>query len=249
MIEEHHLFSEPEDENQKIWRYMDFTKFVEFLNSERLFFARADKFEDIFEGSFPINSAKIRDALYAKLISEKALNPEYTPEFISEKNQEGKKLIAISCWHMNDHESAAMWKIYLKSNEGIAIQSTFKRLKNELNTNDKRIFIGKVNYINYEKDFIEWNNGFAPFVHKRKSFAHENELRAIIWQPTLNENQQNEFTEDGIKINVNVLELVENIYVSPDCPRWFTELISITCLKFGYKINVSNSKLNENPIF
>jgi hypothetical protein len=30
---------------------------------------------------------------------------------------------------MNDNESDAMWKIYLKSTEGVAIQSTVSRLK------------------------------------------------------------------------------------------------------------------------
>ena len=35
---------------------------------------------------------------------------------------------AVNCWHINEHESAAMWDLYLKSNEGIAIQSTYQKL-------------------------------------------------------------------------------------------------------------------------
>ena len=27
------------------------------------------------------------------------------------------KEVAVNCWHLNEHESAAMWKVYLKSNE------------------------------------------------------------------------------------------------------------------------------------
>lgn len=34
----------------------------------------------------------------------------------------------ISCWHMNEYESAAMWKLYAKSSDAIAIQTTFQKL-------------------------------------------------------------------------------------------------------------------------
>jgi len=35
----------------------------------------------------------------------------------------------ISCWHYNLTESGAMWRLYLKSNEGIAIRTTTKNFK------------------------------------------------------------------------------------------------------------------------
>lgn len=52
MYKLHELFIEPQDQNAKIWRYIDFTKFVSLIDSQELFFARADKFDDPFEGSF-----------------------------------------------------------------------------------------------------------------------------------------------------------------------------------------------------
>ncbi len=36
----------------KIWRYLDFTKFLSYLDKKALFFTRADKLDDIFEGKF-----------------------------------------------------------------------------------------------------------------------------------------------------------------------------------------------------
>ncbi len=52
MIVQHSPFSEmPENLNQKIWRYIDFTKFCDLLLSSTVYFARADLLIDEFEGS------------------------------------------------------------------------------------------------------------------------------------------------------------------------------------------------------
>jgi hypothetical protein len=77
---------------------------------------------------------------------------------------------------MSPHESAAMWKIYTITKESIAIRSTFAKLRDRL---DENCFIGTVKYIDYETDFFPHGNVLYPFVHKRKSFAYENEIRAL----------------------------------------------------------------------
>ena len=41
---------EANDETKKIWRYMDFTKFVDVLVHEGLFFSCLDRLDDYFEG-------------------------------------------------------------------------------------------------------------------------------------------------------------------------------------------------------
>lgn len=51
MYEEHPVFNPPSDD-AVLWRYMDFTKFVSLLEKSALFFARADKLGDPFEGAF-----------------------------------------------------------------------------------------------------------------------------------------------------------------------------------------------------
>ena len=51
MYKEHPIFKSPDNENEKIWRYTDFTKFVSLMDRQSLFFARADKLGDPFEGS------------------------------------------------------------------------------------------------------------------------------------------------------------------------------------------------------
>jgi len=44
----------PTDVDTKIWRFMDFTKFVSMLEESGLFFARLDRLGDPFEGSLPL---------------------------------------------------------------------------------------------------------------------------------------------------------------------------------------------------
>jgi hypothetical protein len=53
MYKEHPSFLKPQGNKVKTRRYyMDFTKFVSLLEQSELFFARADKLGDIFEGAY-----------------------------------------------------------------------------------------------------------------------------------------------------------------------------------------------------
>jgi hypothetical protein len=83
----------------------------------------------------------------------------------------------INCWHMNENESDAMWRIYARTSDAVAIQSTFARLQRVLSD---RAFIGVVKYVDYDTEWMPEGNTLYPFVHKRKSFEHERELRAVM---------------------------------------------------------------------
>jgi hypothetical protein len=50
----------------------------------------------------------------------------------------------LNCWHLNDYESAAMWDIYQRNNDAIAIQSTYTKLCNSLIQKEPDVFVGKV---------------------------------------------------------------------------------------------------------
>jgi hypothetical protein len=64
-----------------------------------------------------------------------------------------------------------MWQIFTKNNEGLAIQSTVKRMQDALKPERKtEQFIGEVNYIDYKKEYIPFDDTFFPFLFKRKSF-------------------------------------------------------------------------------
>ena len=72
MYEEHETFTPPSSD-AILWRYMDFTKFVSLLEKQALFFPRADKLGDPFEGSFTKVNEAMRPMLYKDKITEDAL--------------------------------------------------------------------------------------------------------------------------------------------------------------------------------
>lgn len=246
MYEEHPVFQKPADENIKIWRYSDFTKFVSLLDKQALFFARSDMLPDRFEGSYSKANIEIRPVIYKDI-------PAKIQKDMSIFYEDIRKFTLINSWHMNEYESAAMWKLYLKSDEGVAIQSTFKRLARSF-SKDKRynVYIGRVNYIDYDTEWIPEGNLFYAFLHKRKSFRHERELRAIIQVLPKKEHKldlEREVFEKGAYISVDLDTLVERIYVSPTAPKWFNDLVRSSMKKYNFKKEVKQSSLANGPVY
>jgi len=247
MYKEHPVFEKPEDENAMIWRYMDFTKFVSLLDKSALFFTRADKLDDPFEGSYSKANVDLRPTVYEGKIPQDVLRT------MSAFFEVMRKLTVINCWHLNEYESAAMWKLYLKSNEGIAILSTFNRLKSCFKDENHDIHVGRVKYIDYEKDWMPEGNSFYPFVHKRKSFEHEQELRAIIQKFSYKKNGEINWSkptfDDGIYIEVDLDVLVDKIYVAPTSPKWLFELVKSVTKTYKLDKGVLQSTLDDVPVY
>ena len=82
---------------------------------------------------------------------------------------------------MGDHESDAMWRLYCGSGECLAISSTIGRLMKAVAAAPQRVFLAEVKDIDYAGvAFLPTDSELQPFVHKRISFQHERELRAIV---------------------------------------------------------------------
>jgi hypothetical protein len=253
MYKEHPVFIQPEDENIKVWRYMDFTKLISLIDSQCLYFTRVDKLNDPFEGSYP--QLNVLGRMLLNKISSPMPRDQFLRENInvSKSNKDWVRFAAVNCWHMNEDESAAMWSLYLKSNEGVAIQSTYTRLKKSI-IDDEDVYLGTVKYIDYKKESIKSNNTFARYVHKRKSFDHEREVRAMVSKfPPGNTDASYDISQEtihhGLNIKVDLKTLIENIYIAPTAPVWLADLIRDVIKKYGYEFNVKQSDLNANPLF
>ena len=252
----HPIFREPNDPNVKIWRYMDFTKFVSLLECRSLYFARADLFEDTFEGSLSRATFTWRGGIYEGL----SVDPEEMEKF-SKAREELRKQIFVNCWHMNARESAAMWKLYARSNEAVAIQSTYQLLHSCLPANT---YVGEVQYIDYETDYLAEDHLFGPYMHKRISFEHERELRAMIYIRSDNPNDYlrnhiavkdvearvgDPIGDVGRAVSVNLNELIERVYVAPTSPAWFNDLVLKIMNKYELDKPLINSALDAKPMF
>ncbi len=245
MYREHNLFENPKDSKIRIWRYLDFAKFVSLINDRAVFFARADRFKDPFEGSYCKNVTEVRTEYYR-------LDEESSPFLIgaSEYARAMRSHTLISCWHMNDSESDAMWKLYIKNDPGIAIQSTFERLRDCFNSyQDHSVYIGIVKYIDYDKDTISEGNTFTPYLFKRKAFEHERELRAVIDASRESKHPLSPAHEYGMNVPVDLELLIENIYLSPLSGKWVGDLVESFLNKYKLKVQIRQSNLADRPIY
>lgn len=139
--------------------------------------------------------------------------------------------------------------------EGVAVKSTFKRLKDCFAKTIQRVFVGMVRYIDYKTERMPGGLVFFPALHKRKSFIYENELRVIYWDTDLMIKAY-EAGEDvtkkaapGVSIPVDLTTLIESVRVAPTCPLWLESLVDGVIKKYGLAIPVERSALESEDIW
>jgi hypothetical protein len=256
MAEHHDIFTAPENRDSQLWRYMDFSKYVSLLHHNALHFARADLLGDPYEGS--VSKENIRQRLIQfKDISEEARlkgRPDPVTQ-ISGILSHVRKWTYVSCWHLNDIESAAMWKLYSYSSEAIAVQTTFQRLYDALPSG---YYLGLVKYIDYNSEWMPEGNVMYPILHKRKSFAHEREVRAVRQifppstpkngdEPETNLNQPN--SQESLTTPIDLKALLESVRIAPTAPKWFCNLVKSITTKYGFSFPVNESSLDNSPVY
>ena len=220
----------PDDSDTIVWKYLDLSKFLDLLLSQKLFMSRSDKFEDQYEGTFS-------EPTFEEIKKLATDNPDFLNFYKTHREK-----VAISSWHINEYESFAMWQIFTQNSEGLAIQSTIgrlqKALKPETNINQ---YIGEVNYIDYKKEYIPFDDMFFPFLFKRKSIQYEREVRIIsdISDSKIKIN-------DGLKINVDISELIEKIYIHPKSENWYKNLVIQLVSELGFNFHIEKSDLESD---
>ena len=88
----------------------------------------------------------------------------------------------------------------------------------------------------------------GPFVHKRKSFEHEKEVRAVVTRFPA-EGELGDTITSGIPIRIDLNVLVETVYIAPDAPSWVGDLVKSVIQRYGFNFNVEASQLNQRPVF
>lgn len=241
---------QPKNDRVPVWRYMDLKKFLSILQTNCLYFTSVDNLEDDFEGSYPKRNIEQRFDFLQKI-------PEEKHEFYlnqinkwSDLHIDFKNKSFVNCWHANKDESIAMWKIYSENEEGIAIKSTYADLRKSIIDN-RRVFMGVVNYINYDYESFDFYNALPAFFHKRLEFSYENEIRLFsdgVDEKRSVDNNQNK-NVPGLNIKVDLDCLIEKVYVSPFSQYWFYEIVKNIMAKYGIEKEVHYSSLKKEPQF
>lgn len=246
-------FHNPPPTDAILWRYMDFTKFVSLLEKRALFFARADKLGDPFEGATPINNIQARYTSLKSELSEKEIL------MYESLRVELRRFTLISCWHESSHESEAMWKVYSSANSGIAIKTNFDSFVASFITNEQ-IHIGQVKYIDYDSEKIPEDDLLSPYLHKRKSFEHEREVRAIIQHIPTEASPENirnflsgeiptwpDMCDTGIYYEIDLNILIQEVVVDPSAPDWLLDLVSSVAERYNLQVPINKSHLAALP--
>jgi hypothetical protein len=284
---DHPVFQQPSDPDVKIWHYMDFANYVALLEEGALWFSRADKLSesfgdrlgDPFEGTISRGTLEVLREQY-NLIEFEGQEPmsrehiEKVVEFHIGSTKEMRQWTYLNSWHMNERESAAMWRLYARTNEAVAIRSTYARLRDCLPEKahvgkvDMRrlvgkwvkaashVYLGVVRYIDYSTQPMPQGNVYYPFIYKRKSFEHEHELRAVIPATPVVERpeggvyHQRELRnlEPGQLVPVSLEDLIEGIYVAPTAPPWFRKVVQTVTRKYDLAHKTAHSSLDDAPL-
>ena len=226
--------------NTKVWRYMDFSKFVWLLQNEALWLARSDLLGDPWEVSLSSEQPQL-------MIDRHPITPLNKPrgESAIERAEriinKWRKSTYINCWNMSAHESNALWKIYCKSTEGVVVQTNYEKL----NIIKRDYSISPVVYI------IAGSNKKTPTHYdlatkKRPMFSYEEEIRIFHFD------EKSEYEgAKGIKLKCDISNFIESIRVHPMAEVIFYETVQEVIKKYipDFSGNVIWSDMKLSPPF
>ncbi len=239
--------------NTTIWRYMSFSKFCDLILNSQLFFSPLSKFDDPWECHPP--KWMLDENIWIDIFSNKS-SKDWPSNFSEEEIKNCSRSLVqsiiniyqnrdeyyASCWHNAPEETERFWKIYASKNEGIAIKSSIHRLKESLSNTSKKISIGEIEYIDFDKPFKNIKiESFYPIKYKRNGFKHEREVRAIFYHSknSLKKGQ----TGAQNRLRIDLPTLIDEVWIAPNAQESFTNVINRLLDRSGLR-NVQVKKSN-----
>jgi hypothetical protein len=156
--------SNPEklDTNLRLWKYLDLSKLLSIFEENGIYFQSPLLFDDPFEATFHTDSIPdFIDSIMQTFDQSKKENNDLvnnlvalfgksgTKEFFTDVYDQVAKSVLVSCWHLSEYESEAMWQLYAKNNQGIALVTTVGQLHDILPEGLGDIY--PVHYIDYNQ--------------------------------------------------------------------------------------------------
>jgi hypothetical protein len=229
------------DMNEPLWRYFKTERFLELLQSSHLYFASARQFHDPFEGAVAVLPPGV------------PVDPRYQElEFGEKAFEELRRLTKVSCWHRASYESDAMWQLYAGSRKGVAVRTNADRiraaakpfrLKPEYGHQD--LWAGNVNYIDLLKERLRANM-MDRFWYKHMAFAWEREFRLAV-SVRMAEEFGVQVPEHGVKVEFDVPQLIERIYLGPSLPENDAAAIRLAAKAHGLEDRIRVTSMLGTP--
>jgi hypothetical protein len=231
------------DDPKKVWRYMSFSRFVWLIQKKQLWLSRADRLGDPWEISLAGNQLE-------HVISRQPIEPvgeRVRRETAMERSERIIKMwrqnAYVSCWSASEHESHALWRIYCGSTDGVAIQTTFARLRES---------IGGLSLYKVAYELPGARRQTPTLVDlvtkKRPMFAYEQEVRVLR---DATRGAVPELEPLGYPLEWDPEHIVQSIRVHPEADFSFLETLTATVAHYApaLKDSVEWSAMREPPPF
>lgn len=248
-------------EDQILLRYMDFEKFKLLLhNGLRL--ARADVFvqDDPFEGEYTEQIYSISSCIFKEESGKKT----YFSEMLKDEVTSIRKHVFVSSWALGSSENVAMWRLYGRSKNSVAIKTTVGHLKNEIeqtlqgppsetNFLMKRMkkHIVKVKYIDHHThndDGELFTGSDARILHyKNVGYQYEEEIRLLFDASEQGRGGIAERAGDSCLIALQPEKFMKEILVSPFACDCFFNSVQGEMKRYSLDGRVGWSKLKFLP--
>jgi hypothetical protein len=169
-----------------------------------------------------------------------------------------RRWVVASCWCRLLTESDAMWRLYARNDDGIAIGTTIGTLKNQINAIATNlageapiVFDGAVCYADHQ-DAESVNAGsLFRFFLKRSAFAQEQEYRLVAALPALRGEEgvgdADEPSVKGFAFHIDPETLIAEVIVAPLAADWYENAVRAVVQAFAPTLRVRRSSLAERP--
>ena len=242
-------------------RYMDIEKFKLLLqNGLRL--ARADMFvkDDPFEGEFTEQIYSISH----QVSKEDNGKRTYFSETLKNEVERIRKHAFISSWALGTSESVAMWRLYGRSKDSVAIKTSVGQIKNEIElvlqgaSSETNLLakymkkqIVKIRYIDHRthedaKKLFNISDAQILF-YKNVGYRYEEEIRILFDASEQGRDGIAERAGDSCLIAINPKKIIHEILVSPFACNCFFQSVKSEAKKYNISERVKWSDLKFVP--
>lgn len=228
------------EDDAVLWRYLTLPKLLSFLIEKQLYFCQAAELPDKFEGSIP---QSVFQGQASRLEGVwKLARARYT--------------CCVQCWCQKQEESNALWRLYSGETGGVAIRSTFGKLRQAMLSAGSRGFVEAVRYIDFESGAVSRIDNLNPILLKRKEFEYECEVRAWVSSAsTMNSIDLPDEVHPVLSalpkqqlVGCDPVGLVDEIRISPFAPEWYGKVVQSAVKALGYDLPVRESAMRARPI-
>lgn len=214
MYKEHQNFKYDRSDDAPVWKYMDFYKLKDLLQTNELYFRRGGLLSDEEEGN--ISDFSDEDTYYPLDKSKQAVH-----ESISELAEHAKKHLYITCWNQNEQLCSRMWQDYTSEGDGVCVKTDIKSLIASISHEKREVQIGKVHYVPNRRKSQSWLGIYSAFLIKDMCFLHENELRMIVRDTKILDEEPEH--PEHLRIKCIAHKLIQEIHIAPSAGSLFSE--------------------------